>query len=109
MTLTKHSQSEFESLFNEAYAVCLDGIYYSIHHDYEDFDGNRCFAFVPNVEGEIALAFPYDVIKRGVVSNELGEFRFISKDDTFKDDVFKESNYMGEWFDILQKVSFIKK
>ena len=87
-----YTDKQFSKIFNNAYAVVIDGSIYDIFNDYEVSPGVLVTALVLNGDMENGvIELPHDIEHGGVEFNEVThEFHFL-----------KDEDYSIGWFRVL--------
>ncbi len=87
-----YTDKQFSKIFDNAYAVVIDGSIYDIFNDYETFDGELITALVLNGDmNNDVIELPHDIEHGGVEYNE----------DTNKFHFLKDEDYSIGWFRVL--------
>lgn len=90
------TNEEFSKIFNNAYAVVIDGCICDVYNDYETEDGIHCTAFVESNDSHYEVAY--------VIPREVEEGR-VSYNPRYKEFYFEDAHGTIPSFKILSVAS----
>ena len=90
------TNEEFSKIFNNAYAVVIDGCICDVYNDYETEDGTLCTAFVESNDSHYEVAY--------VIPREVEEGR-VSYNPRYKEFYFEDAHGEIPSFKILSVTS----